>query len=463
MYPNGEGQERISFFNDPTAPEFVGSSQKAVASGLSWNPGTTAFTCVLGIRHQDPDTDETIAWDFDIKIVWLDLNQNGLRDADENQCGNGICEADETADSCPRDCLIDTISIIQKHAAHGSFAPDNSKIAVDRPNPDYFYDLYVIDLEGNITQSLTDGNPLVNQRGNSWPVWHPTEDYIVFQSEEEQHYGMGNISFSDPGLGFFHNLYAMRIDGDQIWKLTDIPIKQTAGDDIPIYASINPTFNEDGSQLMWTERYDGKGTHNWGYWRVKMADFIIGPNGPELQNITVGLDPQVYCGNDDCEYANGMAFINDTTILLTGNLDGQHVYGMDLYRYELTSKQLTNLLDTPEYWEEGAAYANGRIVYMTNIDSEYRLDFNDENWSNQPRTREYWIMNVDGSNKRRLTYFNSTHSPEYQDLSQGRRTIVAKCNFSNDGSKMIGAVGIDNGGVDTVKITLNLGLFEFQQ
>lgn len=111
MGPNGEGQERISYFNDPTAPEFVGSSQKAVASGLSWNPETTAFTCVLGIRHQDPDTDETLAWDFDIKIVWLDLNQNGLRDADENQCGNGICEADETADSCPRDCLIDHISI----------------------------------------------------------------------------------------------------------------------------------------------------------------------------------------------------------------------------------------------------------------------------------------------------------------------------------------------------------------
>jgi hypothetical protein len=214
---------------------------------------------------------------------------------------------------------------------------------------------------------------------------------------------------------------------------------------------------------MWAERYDGGGIHDWGYWRIKMADFIIGPDGPELQNITVVLDPPAYCGNNDCQYANGMAFVDDTTILVTGNLDGQHVYGMDLYIYDLTSKQLTNLLDTPEYWEEGAAFSNGRIVYMTNIDSKYRIDFDDPSWPDQPRTREYWIMNIDGSNKKRLTFFNSAHSPEYQDLSQGRRTIVAKCNFSNDGSKMLGAVGFDNGGVDTVEMTLNLGLFELEE
>jgi hypothetical protein len=194
-----------------------------------------------------------------------------------------------------------------------------------------------------------------------------------------------------------------------------------------------------------------------------MADFIIGPSGPELQNITVVLDPPAYCGNDDCQYANGMAFINDTTILVTGNLDGQHVYGMDLYIYDLSSKQLTNLLNTPEYWEEGSTYSNGRIVYMTNIDSEYLLDFDDPDWQLQLRTREYWIMNVDGSNKRRLTYFNSSNSPEHHDLSQGRRTIVAKCNFSHDGSIMLGFVGFDNGGNDNVQMTLNLGFFEFRK
>lgn len=398
-------------------------------------------------------------------ILVLSCGDDGSKEPDNtvaSECANGICEDGEMVDSCPRDCLIEDIKIIEKGAAHGSFSTDNSQVVVDRPNLDLFYDLYVVDLEGNILQSLTQGNSLVNQRGNSWPAWHPTKDYIVFQSEEEEHWRLDNKGFSDPGLGFFHNLYAISIDGNHIWQLTDIPIKQSDLDGIPIYASVNPCFNADGSKLMWAERYDGGGTHSWGYWRIKMADFIIGPGGPELQNIAVVLDPTVYCGNKDCQYANGMAFINDTTILVTGNLDGQHVYGMDLYIYDLNSKQLTNLLNTPDYWEEGSTYSNGSIVYMTNIDSEYKIDFNDSDWPNQPRTREYWIMNVDGSNKRRLTYFNSSNSPEYQDLSQGRRTIVAKCNFSHDGSMMLGAVGFDNGSADTVQMTVSLGLFEFR-
>jgi hypothetical protein len=193
-----------------------------------------------------------------------------------------------------------------------------------------------------------------------------------------------------------------------------------------------------------------------------MADFVITSGGPELQNIEVVLDPPAHCGNNDCQYANGMAFIDDTRILVTGNLDGQHLFGMDLYLYDLNSKELTKLLDTPEYWEEGAAYSQGNIVYMTNIDSEYILDFDDPSWQLQPRTREYWIMDVDGSNKRRLTYFNSPGSSMYQDLSQGRRTIVAKCNFSHDGTMMLGAVGFDNGSEDNIQMKINLGIFQLR-
>jgi Tol biopolymer transport system component len=82
MGPMGEEQEQVSYFNDPTAPEFAGSSQNVVGAP-SWNPETTAFTCVLGTRNQNLITGETLTWDFDVKIFWLDLNQNGLRDADE--------------------------------------------------------------------------------------------------------------------------------------------------------------------------------------------------------------------------------------------------------------------------------------------------------------------------------------------------------------------------------------------
>jgi Tol biopolymer transport system component len=82
MGPMGEEQEQVSFFNDPAAPEYTGNSRNIVGAP-GWNPKTTAFACVLGVGNQDPATGEILTWDFSIKIFWLDLDQNGLRDEDE--------------------------------------------------------------------------------------------------------------------------------------------------------------------------------------------------------------------------------------------------------------------------------------------------------------------------------------------------------------------------------------------
>ncbi|MGD8845856.1 MAG: hypothetical protein PVI54_10115 [Desulfobacteraceae bacterium] len=82
--PTGEGQEQVSFFNDPTAPDYIGANKEAVPTGPSWNPETSAFLCGLGIRNLSPITDELLSWSYEIKVFWLDLDTNGLRDADES-------------------------------------------------------------------------------------------------------------------------------------------------------------------------------------------------------------------------------------------------------------------------------------------------------------------------------------------------------------------------------------------
>jgi Tol biopolymer transport system component len=83
MAPTGADQERVSYFNDPTAPEYIGDDKVVVATGPSWNPDGSAFLCGLGIRHLDPDTKATLSWTYEIRVFWLDLNTNGVRDADE--------------------------------------------------------------------------------------------------------------------------------------------------------------------------------------------------------------------------------------------------------------------------------------------------------------------------------------------------------------------------------------------
>jgi len=380
-------------------------------------------------------------------------------------CENGICEAGESTDTCPRDCFVKEIRILQENAAHGEWSPSGDMIVFDKENADEYFDIYIMLPDGTITKSITENNPKINQRHNGWPAWDPSGNYIVFQSEEETHYMSDQKWLGYPGLGFFSNLWATTPDANQFWKLTDIKIKKTATDGIPIMGIVNPIFSHDGKKLMWTERYDEGGYLNWGKWQVKMADFAVKDGQPRLEP---GGGQAILRAEDVCEKCNyvvAMAFSpDDKKLLIAGNLDGQHVYGMDQYLYDLSSENLANLQNTSINWEEGACWSpdGKKIIYPPDKGSPYKLNFNDPNWPVQPRTREYWIMNADGTNKRQLTYFNTPGSPEYVGIGKGRRVIVAECSFSPDGKKMVGIVGIDQKTGKKSDFQVNVGLFEFE-
>lgn len=409
------------------------------------------------------------------------------------KCGDGVCQKSEKKQaSCPADCpeaqteiptpvnkptikpvtepvapsastQIKNIKILQEHAAHPSWSPDGKKVVFDKLNlKDYFYDIQIMDENGKILKTLTESSK-INQRNNGWPAWHPSGNYIVFQSEEPKHYAMEDRWLTFPGTGFFVNLWATTPEGDKFWKLTDLDIKQTLLDGKVAQAIISPEFSHDGKKLMWTERYKDGGSMEWGYWQIKMADFITSGGGVRLANEKIVLRAEDICNN--CNYVVNMGLFKDgNRILVAGNLDGQHVYGMDNYIYDMATKKLVNLQNTPEYWEEGACLANNetRIIYPTNINSQYKLDFNNKDWRHQPRLREYWVMNVDGSDKQKITSFNSPDSAEYSEIGQGRRMVVAECSFSPDDKKMMGIVGKDQRTDDQANIQVNIGLFEFK-
>ena len=359
--------------------------------------------------------------------------------------------------------LVSEISIVQKDAAHSEWSSSGDLIVFDKEGADEYHDLYIMQEDGEITQSLTAENPKINQRHNGWPAWHPDDEYIVFQSEEAEHYGVESKWMGFPGLGFFSNLWATTPEANQFWKLTDIEIKQTAFDEIPIKGIISSNFSHDGKKLMWTERYASGGYLEWGKWQIKMADFVIDADSPRLENVETILRAEDVC--EKCNYVVGMAFSpDDKTLLISGNLDGQHVYGMDQYSYDLETGEFTNLQNTPYFWEEGGCWSpdGQKIIFPTNFHSAYKLDFTNPGWPTQPRTREYWIMDADGSNKRPLTHFNIPGSTEYLEIGQGQRMIAAECAFHPDGKKIFGIIGIDERDDDQAQIQINIGSIEFK-
>lgn len=434
MNSDGSDKTRLTYFTDPNYPEY--DKYTTHCSEITWSPDGKRIVFGHGSR---------LPWRF----------------TPNRETGLYILSLKPSS-------LVKNIKIVKENAGHGDWSSYGDLIIFDKQNEDEFFDIYIMHPNGTIIQSITDNSPNVNQRHNGWPTWHPSNEYIVFQSEEEDHYLSDNERFKwigHPGLGFFNNLWATTSHDNKFWKLTDIEIKKSAFDGIPVKGIVNPQFSNDGSKIMWTERYDGGGYLNWGMWQIKMADFVIENNEPKLipEGGDVVLRAENICENSN--YVVGMDFSpDDKKLLIAGNLDGQHVYGMDQYIYDIETGDLTNLQNTPKYWEEGACWSpdGQKIVYMSNINSPYEFDFNDPDWGSQPCTREYWIMNTDGSNKQQLTYFNTYGSLEYLEVGKGRRIIVAKCSFSPDGNILLGAIGVDQRTDDKADIKLYLGLIEFQ-
>ena len=330
---------------------------------------------------------------------------------------------------------IKSITILQDSGARPRFSPDGKLIVFDRRNSDQFYNVYLGDIQGRIVRSLTENNRGITQRNNGNARFDPSGKYIVFVSEEPQHYLDAYPRTGDSGIGLYSNLWATDLEGQHFWKLTNMPAKRTLTDGIPSYAEVNPVFSPDGHTFLWTERY-AEGGHHWGRWRIKAADFVVADGQPALKNQRVLVTPSQ--GN----YITAMSFLSNNQLLVAGNLDGQHEYGMDQYVYDLGSGRSVNLTNTPEIWDEDSCLApNGEIVWMSNLDSRIKLDFSKGSGVTQPVEREYYSMTNTGQNKQRLTFFNEPGAPEYI----GIRTIVAACDFSPDGRYMAGTLGIDHG------------------
>jgi Tol biopolymer transport system component len=334
---------------------------------------------------------------------------------------------------------VSQIVNIMTDGARAHLAPNGQTVVVDARTAAGYYDVFTADLNGNFLGNVTLGRTGIGQLNNGNAIYHPSGAYIAFISEVPQHYlstlpPTGQVPLGDPGIGLFANLWIT--DGVSFWQQTNIPVKETATDGLPVYATVNPRFTPDGKSIVWTERYANGGQFNWGMWRLKEADLVpLQPKGVALTNERVIFTPQLGY------YVTAMAFISPTDLLVSGNLDGQDIYGMDLYDLNLTTGTYTNLTNTPNYWEEGSCIApSGKIVYMSNQDSTYTYNTN-LFWVGQPITRDYYVMNPDGSGQQRLTYFND---PNFADYT-GWRAVPIVCDVTSDGMTIVATIGHDYG------------------
>jgi len=323
------------------------------------------------------------------------------------------------------DSAVVSVTVLQEKGGRVSWLHDQGLIAFDKMGDDGYTDVYVMRLDGSGVECLTCGKP-VPQLHNGNPSWHPSGEYIVFQAQDPDLKGLppGAVGtyVASPGVGINNNLWVMTADGSKFWQLTDVKDR---------HGVLHPHFSPDGTRLLWSEIISPH-MDRIGHWVIKLADFTVENGEARITNVQT-LQPMAL------QLYEMHGFSPDgTKILFSGIEQGGYYYDLEIYLMDLTTGLMVQLTDNDE-WDEHAHFTlDGQFIIWVSSEGipQVKGSSLEDTVGNPPRL-EYWIMNVDGSNKRRLSGFNDPDAPECVDVDGGiglgdfdigpdGKTIVAK-------------------------------------
>jgi Tol biopolymer transport system component len=289
----------------------------------------------------------------------------------------------------------------------------DDKIAFDMAGPDGRFDVYVMRPDGSGERCLTCNHPDLPDRNIGQPAWHPSGRYLVFQAEKQQHRNVRMTQTLTPGAGVLNDLWVLDTQTSRATRIREVK-------DAPGQGTLHPHFAPDGRQLSWSEMHQAGGLRRGqevGYWHLMIADFDVAGGRPSLSNVR-----NVTPGGPGF-YENHGFSPDGTRLIFSSNFEARRRLRNDIYVLDLRTRRLTRLTD--EGWNEHARFSpDGRhIAWMSNVGA--------------PGGADYWLMNADGSNKRRLTHFNQKGHPDYA----GGKTMVADVAWRPDGTAIAGYSG----------------------
>lgn len=342
-----------------------------------------------------------------------------------------LCSETDEPSAESRTSLVKGITTLCEFGKALDWSGKNDLITLAKPGDDGYFDVYVMKPDGSNTKCITCNSPGCPQKHNGNPAWHPSGEYIVFTAEKKENSTTAKAKqYAIPGTGINCDLWLGSHDGKKFYQLTDLPMTE------PAKSVIHPQFSHDGEKLLWAERV-GRGKP-WGVYALKVARFIFDEKGPRLEHIEIYQPGQKHGFYEGHDFSR-----DDKKILFSGDLEsGQPIYGLDIYELSLETKELKRLTESSSDWDEHAHYSpdGKRIAWISS--SGFNIQYGSVRghaWK-KDLIAELWIMDADGSNKRRVTYFNEPGHPEYM----GARTVVADTAWSSDGKKIVATVAYEN-------------------
>lgn len=272
------------------------------------------------------------------------------------------------------------ISTVQLIGGRSDYNVTTGKFAYDKLEADGAFDIWMSNLDGSSNTCITCGFSGIKNRGN--PEFTPDGQHIYYQEEDE----LAGCSHADsnPGLGNCNNLKIMEEDGSNPTLLVDV------NTGVILHPKSHPTLDF----VMWAQ------SDVVNVYAIKIAPINnIGTATPSLGTITT-YAPGV---NDSFYETNGWLKDNNTFIFsCTCDADDDDISDIDIATYNPTTTRFIKLTTSNNEWDEHPEpNLNGQLIWMSSKNNAEVLK------------TDFWIMNEDGTNPQRLTFFNDPTSSQF--------------------------------------------------
>jgi Tol biopolymer transport system component len=282
-----------------------------------------------------------------------------------------------------------TITLWKDSAIGAIYNKATKSVAYGRPDKKQCYKIYVCDSSGKNDKQLT-WHQWSNER-QQWPEeWTPDGQYLFCYVEKteyikEKKHKRKRVD-ATPGYGAYCDLWLIKRDGSKAWKILDLPNNYNSG-------IIHSAISEDGKLFAWSERYKAPSIGDLaGCYYLKVADFTM-DSVPHFENIRT-FKP----GNTDATNELDGISKDNKLISFYSTFEGKNLFSTPIYTLNIETNEIKKLTD--ESFAQAATFSpdGTKLVYMTGADCDiFPFEIQGADW---------WIMNINGTEKKRLTYMN---------------------------------------------------------
>lgn len=302
-----------------------------------------------------------------------------------------------------------------KDSASGAIYNTATKtVAFSKADKKGIFHIYLSDSSGNNQRSLTYSS-WQNDRHQWAEEWSPDGAYLFCYIErndyaKEKGHKRKPVD-AIPGYGAYMDIWAIKRDGSQAWQLTTLDNNFNS-------ALLHGAISADGKLFAWTQRIEaprmlnmnlGTGTNVF-----KVAEIKYSPQ-PLFINIRT-VQPGSIAAGGELESISA----KDSSLLFYSTFESKNIFATPLYRMNFYTNKISKL--TTDSYAQCPSYTPDQqhIIYMTGKDCDI--------FPFQTQGADWWIMNTDGSNKRRLTYMNVKNHPQ----SVNKRRLAGSLSFTSN-------------------------------